>query len=177
MNLRLTFRKTAAAAALVATAAGAAVSMQPDPAGATAYTQLFARNSFLNVAVADGSTAPGARLIQWTYTGGNEQKWNMPDPGQTGPIYNVNSGLCVTTDGVPGHWLYQDRCDSRATQNWTVSKKTSFGVANGSYKIKNSTTGLVWDVQGYSSNRGANIDGWYDKGDTYNNSNQAFFAG
>lgn len=168
---RSRLRRAIAAATVALTAAGSLVVGNTAPAGASTWTMMFAQNSFLNVAVADGSYAPGARIIQWTYTGTDEQRWNLPDAGQTGQIQNWRSGLCITTDGVAGHWLFQDRCDGRRYQQWRVS--TSSGASN----YQNPATGLVMDVQGYSSNRGANIDGWYSKGTSMGNSNQWFFTG
>jgi Ricin-type beta-trefoil lectin domain-like len=58
---------------------------------------MVASSDWLNLAVADASTEPGAPIIQWWATGGAEQRWNVPANKTDGPIINEHSGMCITT--------------------------------------------------------------------------------
>lgn len=125
----------------------------------------------LDVAVRNGSTAPGMDLIQWTATGGNEQLWSAMyfpnDPGgHVARLQNVNSGLCITTDGVAGHPLFQLACDSNNPyQLWDYSAHRYYGFSN-------PTSGLYMDIEGASYNKGAEVIGWYSN----SGMNQIFWA-
>lgn len=75
--------------------------------------------------VGGASIDPGATVIPWSMNGGANQRWNfvpLPDGNET--IVNQNSGMCLTTDGVDGSQLYQQRCiaDGRGAgplQEWS----------------------------------------------------------
>jgi hypothetical protein len=71
--------------------------------------------------------------------------------GYTGEASNVvrfqnqGSGRCLTTDGVPGHWVDQQPCDSaNGRQAW----RRSFVWFYSGYTPYNPATGLNLDVQG-----------------------------
>jgi hypothetical protein len=68
--------------------------------------------------VSGGSTSAGAPIIQWWADSGAEQEWLLPRKYRNGEIYNQNSGMCITTDGVAGDQLYQDYCSNSENQRW-----------------------------------------------------------
>jgi hypothetical protein len=43
--------------------------------------------------------------------GGSNQRWNfVPLPDGNEKVVNQNSGMCLTTDGIDGSQVYQQRC-------------------------------------------------------------------
>ena len=123
------------------------------------------------VAVSGGATSGGAPIIQWPSYGGNEQLWEFGTETYDGVydgtlIMNVNSGLCLNTDGVAGDQLDQEICyDGNPNELYNVNGSL------GSYdSISNVGSGLYLDVSGYSWNEGAAIDLWYQN----NQPNQTF---
>jgi hypothetical protein len=85
-------------------------------------------NADANLAVLDvagSSVDPGASVIPWTLTAGSNQRWNfVPLPDGNEKIVNQNSGMCLTTDGIPGTPIYQQRCivdgyGAGPLQEWT----------------------------------------------------------
>jgi hypothetical protein len=77
-----------------------------------------------NVAVREGSTTPGTDLIQWWADGGGEQQWDGFDySNNPSVIYfkNINSGLCIATDGVAADPLGQEPCSSSNVHEQWVS--------------------------------------------------------
>jgi hypothetical protein len=146
---------TAGGTGLLAATAGTA-----HAATSSQYSTLVPSSDWLNVAVAGGSTAPGAPIIQWWATGGAEQEWALPTSYTTGEIINQNSGMCVTTDGVAGDQLYQEPCSNgAASQQWYAAHNT-----DGPTLFQNPATGLVMDVSGYDMWAGGQIDAWYPNG-------------
>lgn len=127
----------------------------------------------MNVAVAEGSTAPGARVIQWYNDGGAEQKWYFDavydsSAGFEGYlIRNENSGLCLSTDGWAGDTMTQQPCSPANTYEWMADE--AWGTDHQFYDRQ---TTLYMDVSGYSYSAGANIDLWYGNG----NDNQYFWV-
>ena len=102
---------------LGAAATPATASTGPD------YHPLISNSSWLNVGVRGGSTSSGADVIQWWADGAADQQWwgfkYAGDASNVVRFQNQGSGLCLTTDGVPGHWVYQQPCDSaNGRQAW-----------------------------------------------------------
>lgn len=129
------------------------VSIDPDSAA-----------GYLVLDVNGASTTPGAPVIQWLRTGGSNQRWNfvgLADGGEQ--IVNQNSGMCLTTDGLAGHWLYQWPCDSsNSHQEWRGQlQRTILGSVKG---LSNAYSGLWLDVDGGSPWPGAHLITWYDNG-------------
>jgi hypothetical protein len=122
--------------------------------------------------VSGGSTAPGAPVIDWFANGGANQEWTFSPIGgsNTYEIINVNSGLCLTTDGVAGDQVYQLSCSGSQIQQWRTSLTP--GSAGVAYTIRNVYSGLYLDVNGDSPWPGASIDTWPYTG----GSNQFFGA-
>ena len=157
--------------AAVGTTAGAA---QADTGYAVTWSQPYlitASYDFLNVAVADGATTGGAPIIQWSADDGSEQEWKFGTETYDGVykgtfILNVNSDLCVNTDGVAGDQLDQEIC-----YYGNVNELYYVYGDLGSYdSIENVGSGLYLDVSGYSWNEGDGIDLWYQN----NQPNQTF---
>lgn len=157
--------------AAVGTTAGAA---QADAGYAVSWTLPYlisASYDAQSVAVADGATTGGARIIQWPADDGTEQEWEFGTETYNGVyqgtlIRNYNSGLCINTDGVAGDTLDQEIC-----YPGNVNELYYINGSLGSYdSISNVGSGLYLDVSGYSWNEGANIDLWYQN----NQPNQTF---
>jgi hypothetical protein len=115
-----------------------------------------------NVAVAEGSYSPDARIIQWNNDGTTEQKWYFDQVvyyytgGVAGyMIRNENSGLCLSQDGSAGDGFVQETCNANQDE---IFGRTSWGGSNYIYNV---STGLMLDVSGFSYSQGAAIDGWY----------------
>jgi hypothetical protein len=110
------------------------------------------------------STTPGAPVIQWFRNGNSNQRWNfvqLPDGNEQ--IVNQNSGMCLTTDGVAGHWVYQWPCDSsNPHQEWRGT--LSLGSTNITHRLANVYSGLFLDVDGNSPWPGAHLITWYYDG-------------
>ena len=116
------------------------------------------------------SQSPGAGVIDWYADGGQNQAWTfIPFGNNVYEIQNVNSGQCLTTDGVAGDGVYQLQCTGSLPQKWSTPITPS---AVGAYTIKSAWTGLYLDVNGNSSWPGATVDTWYYNGQ----SNQYFGA-
>lgn len=93
-----------------------------------------------------------------------QQRWNfvqLPDGNEQ--IVNQNSGMCLTTDGVAGHWVYQWPCDSsNPHQEWKGSLISAWYA--GEHPLQNPASGLMLDVEGDHWWAGANIITWYPNG-------------
>jgi hypothetical protein len=158
----------AAAACTAAVAAGA-----PAAHASTSYYKLAAKHSYLVLDVSGGSTAPGARVIQWYDNGGANQHWTLPigrnttDSEGTGFVRNQHSGMCLTTDGRAGDQLFQFPClttaagDAIPQQNWDVKRVNADGVSWFSDQLTNVGSGLVVDINGDSYKPGAAAITWY----------------
>jgi hypothetical protein len=170
---RLT-RKLALVAGTAAVAATSSVGLLA-VGGGVAHAQssndetIISNLSWLNLGIRGGSTSAGTDAIQWWADGGGEQQWNAYHyAGLAGTYYqNINSGLCLTTDGVAGDPLTQQPCSYyNPYQRWV----SSFQWFYAGYTLYNPATGLNMDVQGASYWGGAEIDAWYPN----NQVNQVF---
>jgi len=120
--------------------------------------------------VSGGSTANGAKVIQWYGQGSGNQRWNFVDQGNgRTAIVNQNSGKCLTTDGVAGHQPYQFTCVGSPLQQWSGNLTTVFDLHN--HLLTNVGSGLQMDVSGASATAGAAIITWY-----YNGNNNQYFS-
>ncbi|MEU3479829.1 RICIN domain-containing protein [Streptomyces sp. NPDC033753] len=100
--------------------------------------------------VADRSTADGARVIQWPWSGGTNQQWRLlPDHDGSFRLSNVHSGKVLDNPGAstsPGRPLDQWTGTDSPNQWW---KLTPSGTA-GHYHLINCSSGLrqEWAVIG-----------------------------
>jgi hypothetical protein len=93
----------------------------PASASAGFTTHVTPNNTFfLLLDVSGGSTYPGAPVIDWYSNGGANQDWLFSPVGgsNTYDIINVNSNMCLITDGVAGDQVYQEPCDGSLLQQW-----------------------------------------------------------
>jgi Ricin-type beta-trefoil lectin domain-like len=162
-----------AAALLGALAVGATGLVAASPAQAAGPGGCNNRFKFVSsrfdLAVEDASTLPGARLVQkYPHGRAPELDWCITEPsGGARRIYNVKSGMCVTTDGIAGHTLTQQPCDGRWGQVWTMLYQ-GVSMSLPVYRIDAWYYPLTFDVYGDSRSEGAPVDAWYHN----NGSNQ-----
>jgi hypothetical protein len=120
---------------------------------------VFNRNSNKAMTASGGGTANGTQFVQWSYGGGNEQKWTFTHlaNGQY-KVTGIGSGRVMdvstisTANGAQIHlwdWLNANN------QKWTV-----IPVGNGLFKITAVHSGKVADVSGGSAADGAKIIQW-----------------
>jgi hypothetical protein len=116
--------------------------------------------------VSGASTQPGAPVIQWYGNFGTNQRWSVQDVPDDAPyeeIVNQNSGQCLTTDGRPGDWVYQEPC--AAQPEWQQLWKGTLN--DGPFAMLStlqSPDSLFLDVEGNSGSAGAHLITWYSTG-------------
>jgi hypothetical protein len=165
MNLRHRFsagvRRTTAIVGIGALIAlGSATWATPaSAASGPSYHPLISSSSWLNLGVREGSTSSGTDIIQWWADGQADQPWHYAfGSSNTVRLSNQGSGMCLTTDGVPGNPVFQQTCDpANARQAW----RWSYIWFYAGYTLYNAATGLNLDVQNNSYWGGAEIDVWY----------------
>jgi Ricin-type beta-trefoil lectin domain-like len=120
---------------------------------------------FLPLDVSNAATYAGAPVIQWFANAGSNQRWNfVQQPDSNEEIVNQNSGMCLTSDGVAGHWVYQWPCGGYPQQEWKGTLENAWGGSG--HGLQNARSGLWLDVDGDASWAGAHIITWYNN-DTY----------
>ena len=121
--------------------------------------RLVNRNSGKAMDVANQSTANGADIFQWTYNGGNNQRWNITHLGnnqykiigvQSAKALEVTSGS--TADGAQIQiWSYS----GANHQKWTVT-----ATSGGYYSLRAVHSNKAADVAGQSTADGARVQQW-----------------
>ena len=113
------------------------------------------------------STANGATIDQYTYNGGNTQKWNVTYLGSGQySIFNVNANkpLDVTNSGGSGAWTELWDNNGGANQKWVITPTDS-----GWYRVSPSyNTSLALDVYGASTGNYNPGNGSNGRIDVYN---------
>lgn len=112
-----------------------------------------------------GGTSDGSTIVQWGYSGANNEKWDLVYQGNGQyRIDGVASGksLDVTSGSTANGAILDIFTWSGANRHrWTVQP-----TADGYWKITNVNSGKVADVSGASTADGANIIQWpYGDGD------------
>ncbi len=130
----------------------------PPPTGglANGVYRITARHSSKSLDVAGSSTADGANVQQYTYSGGNNQKWTVQSLG--GGQYSiraVHSGKALDVSGVStadnadiNQWTYS----GGNNQKWTIET-----VSTGYYRIVSVNSNKCVNVVGASTADGASI--------------------
>ncbi|MET7620653.1 RICIN domain-containing protein [Streptomyces sp. NPDC005408] len=133
------------------------------PGAITTY-KIVNRSSGKVLAVAGGSTAEGASIVQQTDTGAASQRWRTVQSGSYVQIVNVGSGRALDVPGFStsqGTQLAQWTANSGANQQWTL------GTVTGGYNtLVNRHSGYLADVTGGSSADDAAVIQWPSNGGT-----------
>lgn len=121
--------------------------------------KITAKHSGKSLDVSNYSSAEGALVNQWSYVGGNNQKWEITDTG-TG-YYTIKSAHSGRVLEVVGGSAANDAniCQSayiagKTSQQWSLEKIGEY------YKITNRNSGKVLDVSNISTEDGARIHQW-----------------
>ncbi|MEV6007833.1 RICIN domain-containing protein [Streptomyces sp. NPDC051976] len=111
-------------------------------------------NSGLAADVQNGSTSPGAPVLQWPYLNGSNQQWQFNSVGNGYyHVVNAKSGLCLDVSGsnlADGASVIQSTCGTSQSQSWATQ---DFGDGNLRLQAEHSLKCL--DVQGASTAQGA----------------------
>jgi hypothetical protein len=128
-------------------------------------------NSSMRLDVANGSTANGAKIIQWTATTGTNQQWKLNRVRYN--IYTltgVGSAKCLEVPSqstVQGAQLGIWTCNGGANQQWALAATGSWTSASAPFVLTNAKSGWVIDVSGASTTAGAIVDQWVDNGGSH----------
>ncbi len=120
--------------------------------------KLINRASGKALDVSNGSTADGADVIQWGYSGNINQKWVLTDTGNGYKIMNSNSGKALdvynssTADGAD---VIQWTDRGQNNQKWNL-----VDLGNGYYNLVNVNSGKYLDVEKGSTSDGGNAIQW-----------------
>lgn len=113
---------------------------------------------------ANGSTANGTLLSQYTPSGANDQKWTITAVGDYYKIVNDLSGLAVddyqwsSQSGTPvDQWSYS----GQTNQLWSI-----IPIGSGNYRIVNLATGMSLDDSAYGTTNGSPVVQWPFHGTT-----------
>jgi endoglucanase len=118
------------------------------------------RNSGKAMDASGNGTADGTQIIQWTYGGGNNQRWTLTDRGSGQfSIIGVASGKAVDVNA-------RGTANGTKVQLWTYSggtnqKYTFAATTSGYYRVTPvHATGSCLEVAGASTADGANVQLW-----------------
>jgi mannan endo-1,4-beta-mannosidase len=126
--------------------------------------KILSRNSGKALDAYGNGTADGTQIIQWTYSGGNNQRWTLQDRGSGQySIIGVASGKALdvynnaTADGTKVElWTY----GGGNNQKWTFSS-----TGSGYYRVTPvHATNSCLDVSGASTADGALVQLWTNYG-------------
>jgi endoglucanase len=122
--------------------------------------RIIARHSGKALDASNNGTANGTQIIQWTYGGGNNQRWTVTNRGNNQySIIGVQSGKCVEVS----NW---GTANGTKVQLWdwlngTNQKFTFTPTSGGYYRITPThATGSCLDVSGVSTADGALVHLW-----------------
>jgi hypothetical protein len=116
-------------------------------------------NSSLLIDVSSGSTANGAKIIQWASNGGANQQWTLTKVADN--VYtlkSVKSGLCLDVpnqSATTGVQLQQWTCNGGTNQQWFLDLVGSY--TGSTYLLSGVGSGLHIGVAG-STAQGAAVD-------------------
>jgi alpha-L-fucosidase len=133
--------------------------------------KIVARHSGKAMDANGAGTADGTQIVQWTYGGGNNQRWTVTDRGSSQySIIGVQSGKGIDINGA-------STANGAKVQLWTYgganNQKFTFTFSGGYYRITPvHATGSCLDVNGASTADGALVQLWGYSGS--NNQQWAF---
>ena len=113
-----------------------------------------------SLALDAGGSYDGANVQQWSYGGGNNQKWIITDQGNGRyEISGVESGKALDAGGSSDGaniqiWSY----GGGNNQLWYFNN-----LGNNRFRIIGAESGKALDVCGWSKDNGGNVDLWYYK--------------
>jgi hypothetical protein len=120
------------------------------------WFRLANRNSGKVLDVNGASTAEGAKIIQWTWSGSTNQQWQLlPNADGSFRLSARHSGLVLTAGSAQGAQLEQ-RADTGGNDQWW--KLVDAG--GGQVTLVNVRTGWYADVDGSSKADGAKVIQW-----------------
>jgi hypothetical protein len=126
---------------------------------ATGTVRLVNRNSGKVLDVNGASTADGAHVVQWPWTGATNQQWTMvPNPDGSYRLRSVNSGkvLDSPSGSAQGAALDQSTDTTSDNQWWKLVPAATSGY----YRLVNVHNGWCVDVSGGSTADGASVIQW-----------------
>jgi len=120
---------------------------------------VISRYSNKPMAASSGGTANGTQLVQWSPSGGNEQKWTFTSLGNGQyKVTGVASGRVMNVSGNSGSnganlilWDW----NGANNEKWTITP-----IGDGYFKMTAVNSGKVADVEGPSTANGANVHQW-----------------
>jgi len=121
--------------------------------------RLVAKHSNQVLDVSGCSTTPGANVAQYTWIGGDCQRWRVTNTANG--IYTItaqHSGQALDVNGcsiTAGGNVQQYTANGLACQQWRIEP-----VGDGYYRVINQNSGLVLDVNACSTAAGANVQQW-----------------
>ncbi|MCX5263123.1 alpha-L-fucosidase [Streptomyces sp. NBC_00199] len=120
--------------------------------------KLVNRNSGKVLDVADASTADGAGLIQYAWTGGANQQWTLlPNADGSFRLVNVKSGKVLQSPGSTQSAGLNQAPDSGSDSQWW---KLVPSAASGYHRLVDVRTGWAADVAGGSTADRASVIQW-----------------
>jgi hypothetical protein len=132
-----------------------------NPAAAT--DRITASHSGLLLDVSGAATTDGAKIIQWSDTGGSNQRWGLARvTGNVYTITGVGSGKCLedpNNSTAQGTRLSIYTCNGGANQQWALTSNGS-----STYQLVNLSSGWVADVVSGATTTGAEVEQWANNG-------------
>jgi enterochelin esterase-like enzyme len=122
--------------------------------------RIISRHSGKAMDAYNNGTANGTQIIQWTYGGGNNQRWTLQNRGSSQfSIIGVSSGKALDVNNV-------GTANGTKVQLWTYgggnNQKFTFAATNSGYHriTPVHASGSCLDVTGNSTADGANVQLW-----------------
>jgi len=121
--------------------------------------RVFSKKSKKALTASNGGTANDTALVQWSWGGGNEQKWTLTNQGNGQyKVTGVASGRVMDVTGVStanGALLHLWDWLNANNQKWTVTP-----TGDGFFKLTAVHSGKAVDVSSGSTADGANVLQW-----------------
>ncbi|WP_232247231.1 alpha-L-fucosidase [Kitasatospora azatica] len=127
--------------------------------GSSSTYKLVNRKSGKVLDVANASTTDGSPVIQWPWTGGTNQQWNLaPNTDGSYRLVNGRSGKVLESPGSSAQGANLDQWTDNGADNqwWKLVPSTTSGY----YRLVNVRTGWCADVANASTADGANVIQW-----------------